>query len=217
MKKKQRPRKIRVMLVDDHAGFREALRKFINLESDLEVVAEADGGRVALQLLPRINPDIILMDASMPEMNGIETTRRLKQVQPKAKIVGLTLYGEPTYLEEMIAVGASGYLIKTGAPGNMINAIRIVNDGGTYFDPAVPRDHTHAASPAPSAMEELTSCELALAKLIAKGQTNSEIAASLGLKLQAVQARRGVVMKKLGLHSRAGLIPIAADRNWFAP
>ena len=217
MKKKQRPVKIRVMLVDDHAPLREALRKVINLEKDLEVVAEADGGTAALQLLRRINADVVLMDGSMPGMNGIETTRRLKRLQPKAKIIGLTLYGESTYLEEMVAAGASGYVIKTGAPENLINAIRIINDGDTYFDPAVQRHRSTAAAAPPSAIEELTAGELAVAKLIANGQTNAEIAMSLGLKLKTVDARRITAMKKLGLRSRAGLVRVAAERNWLMP
>ena len=130
MKRKQTKEKIRVMLVDDHDALREALRKIINLQPDLEVAAEASCGRDALQLLSHINPDVVLMDGSMPKMNGIETTRRLKQLQPKAKVIGLTLYGESTYLEEMVAVGASGYLMKTGAPEQVIKAIRIVSKGG---------------------------------------------------------------------------------------
>ena len=157
------------------------------------------------------------MDGSMPGMNGIETTRRLKRLQPKAKIIGLTLYGESTYLEEMVAAGASGYVIKTGTPENLINAIRIINDGGTYFDPAVPRHRSTAAAAPPSAIEELTAGELAVAKLIANGQTNSEIAMSLGLKLKTVDARRITAMKKLGLRGRAGLVRVAAERNWLMP
>jgi DNA-binding NarL/FixJ family response regulator len=157
------------------------------------------------------------MDGSMPGMNGIETTRGLKRLQPKAKIIGLTLYGESTYLEEMVAAGASGYVIKTGAPENLINAIRIINDGGTYFDPAVPRHRSTATAAPPSAIEELTAGELAVAKLIANGQTNSEIAMSLGLKLKTVDARRITAMKKLGLRSRAGLVRVAAERNWLMP
>ena len=157
------------------------------------------------------------MDGSMPEMNGIETTRRLKRLQPKAKIIGLTLYGESTYLEEMVAAGASGYLIKTGAPANVINAIRVVNDGGTYFDPTISRRTSTAVAAPPSAIEELTAGELAVAKLIANGQTNSEIALSLGLKLETVEARRIAAMKKLGLLSRAGLVRVAAERNWLTP
>jgi two-component system, NarL family, response regulator NreC len=216
MKKKQRPARIRIVLVDDHVRVREALRNVISLEPDLEVVGEADGGHTALRLLRRINPDVVLMDGSMPDMNGIETTRRVKQVLPKAKIVGLTLYGESTYLEEMVAAGASAYVIKSGTPENLIKAIRIVNDGGTYFDPAVSRRHATAANPSPGTTEELTAGELAVVKLIANGQTNDEIAGSLGLELKTVEARRKAAMKKLGLSSRAELVRVAAERNWLA-
>lgn len=152
----------------------------------------------------------------MPEMNGIETTRRIKRLEPKAKIVGLTLFDESTYLEEMVAAGASGYLLKTGAPENLINAIRTVNDGGFYFDPAVSRRHSTPAAAAPSAIEELTSGELAVAKRVANGQTNSEISVSLGVKLKTVEARRIAAMEKLNLRSRAGLVRIATERNWLA-
>jgi DNA-binding NarL/FixJ family response regulator len=217
MKKRQRTEKIRVMLVDDHAGLRQALRHAINLERDIEVVAEADGGRAALHLLRRINPHVILMDGSMPKMNGIETTRRIKRLQPEAKIVGLTLYGESTYLEEMVVAGASGYLTKTGEPENVVNAIRIVNDGGTYFDPAVSSHHATPAAASPMTAEELTAGELAVAKLVANGRTNSEIAVSLGVKLKTVEARRIAVVKKLGLRGRAGLVRLAAERNWLTP
>ena len=215
MKRKQTKEKIRVMLVDDHAGLREALRKIINLQPDLEVAAEASGGRAALQLLSDINPDVILMDGSMPEMNGIETTSRLRKLQPGVKIIGLTLYGESTYLEEMVAVGASGYLMKTGAPENVINAIRIVSKGGTYFDPAVPRRQQASVARGASATGELTARELAVAKLLSNGLTNAEIAVSLDLTIPVVEAHRTAALKKLGLRSRAGLVRVAAERHWL--
>lgn len=204
-----------MMLVDDHAGLREALRKVINLQSDLEVVAEASGGQAALQLISQLNPDVVLMDGSMPEMNGIEATRRLKQLHPKAKIIGLTLYSESTYLEEMVASGASGYLMKTGSPENVINAIRIVRKGGTYFDPDVPRRRQASAARGASATEELTARELAVAKLLSNGLTNAEIATSLGLKSPAVEALRTAALKKLGVRTRAGLVRVAAERHWL--
>ena len=214
MRKKQRSRTIRVMLVDDHAGLRRALRKVIDLQPDLEVIGEADSGLAALQLLARTAPDVVLMDGSMPGMNGIEATRRLKQIQPKLKIIGLTLYSEATYLEEMVAAGASGYLLKTGEPENLASAIRIVNDGNTYFDPAVPR-RVAAVAHKPSPAQKLTADELAVAKLLANGETNAEIAHSLGLKIQAVETRRAAVMKKLGVCGRAGLVRLAAERHWL--
>ena len=215
MKQKETKQKIRVMLVDDHAAIREAVRKVINLEADLEVTAEADGGRTALQLVSDIDPDVVLMDGSMPEMTGIETTRRLKRLQPKVKIIGLTLYGESSYLEEMVAAGASGYVMKTGAPQNVIKAIRIVYKGGTYFDPAVPRRQQASIAHGASATEELTSRELAVAKLLSNGLTNAEIAVSLDLKIPAVEAHRTAALKKLGLRSRAELVRVAAERHWL--
>jgi len=215
MKRKQTKEKIRVMLVDDHAGLREALRKVINLQPDLEVAAEASGGRAALQLLSHISPDVVLMDGSMPEMTGIEATRRLKRLQPQVKIIGLTLYGESTYLEEMVVAGARGYVMKTGAPENVINAIRIVSKGGTYFDPAVPRRRKASVARGASATEELTARELAVAKLLSNGLTNAEIALSLDVKIPAVEAHRTAAFKKLGLRSRAGLVRLAAERDWL--
>ena len=216
MKNNNSPRetKIRVMLVDDHPVMREALRGIITSEPDLIVVAEAGSGRAALDLLGRAKPDVILMDGSMPEMNGIDATRRLRQLQPDVKIIGLTLYEQTTYLEEMAEVGASGYILKTGAPEDVINAIRVVSAGGTYFDPAVPRRRAAAAQQR-SATVELTADELAVAKLLADGQTNAEIAVSLGLTIPVVQAHRTAVMKKLGLRTRAELVRVASQRHWL--
>src|SRR5262249_50867736 len=130
--------KIRVLLVDDHAGMRDALRTFINAEPDLTVVAEASG-HTALDVFKRTTPDVVLMDGSMPGKNGIEVTHELRQVQPAVRIIGLTLYESSTYLEDMIAAGAKGYVSKTGAPTNVTEAIRAVAAGRTYFDENIPR------------------------------------------------------------------------------
>lgn len=193
------------MLVDDHSGMREALRKIINSEPDLTVVAEANGGRTALELLGRSKPDVILMDGSMPEMNGIETTRQLKQLHSAVRIIGLTLYEEATYLEEMVAAGASGYVLKAGEPANVVKAIRAVAAGGTYFDKVVPRRSSAGMQNRPL-LGQLTADELAVMKLLADGQTNAEIAADLELALPIVERHRAAAMKKLGLRSRAELV-----------
>ena len=193
------------MLVDDHSGMREALRKIINSEPDLTVVAEANGGRTALELLGRSKPDVILMDGSMPEMNGIETTRQLKQLHSAVRIIGLTLYEEATYLEEMVAAGASGYVLKAGEPANVVKAIRAVAAGGTYFDKVVPRRSSAGMQNRPL-LGQLTADEMAVMKLLADGQTNAEIAADLELALPIVERHRAAAMKKLGLRSRAELV-----------
>lgn len=202
------------MLVDDHAGMREALRTIINAEPDLTVVAEANGARAALESLGRTKPDVVLMDGSMPEINGMEATRQLKRLQPDLKIVGLTLYDEDTYLQEMIAAGAKGYVLKTGSPANVLKAIRTVAAGGSYFDKLVPHQSDGPARDEIVA-EELSADELAVIKRVADGRTNAEIAADLEFALPIVESYRAAAMKKLGLRSRAELARVAAQRDWL--
>ena len=211
-KKNQRGPKIRVMLVDDHAGMREALRTFINLQPDLAVVAEAASGSSALDMFSSSVPDVVLMDGSMPEMSGIQATDQLTQLQPGVRIIGLTLYESSTYLEDMVAAGARGYVSKTGAPSNVAKAIRAVAAGRTYFDENVPRRSTAAVQKQPT-VEELSGDELAVLKRVADGKTNSEIADELSLSNSVVEKRRSVAMKKLNVRSRAELARIAALRQ----
>ncbi|MEO8440839.1 MAG: response regulator transcription factor [Spartobacteria bacterium] len=208
-------RQIRVMLVDDHPVMRKALRSIIDAQPDLIVVADADGGQAALDLLERARPDVILMDGSMPDMTGIETTRRLKQLQPDVKVVGLTLYEQSSYLEEMAALGACGYVLKTGSPSKIVDAVRTAAAGGTYFDPSIPRRAAAEAVSTGSDGEELTVEELAVAKFLAAGRSNAEIASSLGSDLPAVRTLRAAAMKKLGLQSRAQLVRLAGERHWL--
>lgn len=215
-KKKQSKKSIRVMLVDDHPSVRGALRTIIDSEPDLTVVAEADSGRVALQLLNRAKPDVVLIDGSMPNMGGIETARRLRERQANLKIIGLTLYEQSTYLEEMVKTGAKGYVLKTSDPANVVEAVRIVAAGGTYFDPAVRRQSMVVTSQT-FATEDLSEDELSVAKLVANGQTNAEIAAALDLTVRAMETHKTVAMRKLGLSTRAQLVRVATQRRWLEP
>ena len=177
-KRKQSEAKIRVLLVDDHAGMREALRRFINLQPDLSVVAEADG-HSALDVFVRTRPDVVLMDGSMPGKNGIEVTRELRQVDRAVKVIGLTLYESSAYLEDMIAAGAKGYVLKTGAATHVAEAIRAVAAGKTYFDESIPR-RPSASAETQTVAGDLSADELAVLKRVANGQTNDEIAADVG-------------------------------------
>ena len=211
-KRKQSEAKIRVLLVDDHAGMREALRKFINLHPDLSVVAEADG-HSALDVFVRTRPDVVLMDGSMPGKNGIEVTRELKQVDRAVKVIGLTLYESSAYLEDMIAAGAKGYVLKTGAATHVAEAIRAVAAGRTYFDENIPRRSSAPAHNQP-VMDKLSEDEAAVVKRLADGQTNAEIAAALDLSLPVVERHRTAAMKKLKVRSRAELARVAAQRQW---
>jgi DNA-binding NarL/FixJ family response regulator len=201
--------KIRVMIVDDHAGMRDALRTILNSEPDLTVVAEADSGHNALELFTRTTPDVVLMDGSMPGMSGIEATRQLRLVEPAVRIVALTLYQESAYLEEMIAAGARGYVSKTGAHTSVTDAIRAVAAGRTYFDKDIARRSSMAAQDE-ALIEQLSTDELAVVKRLANGQTNVEIATELELTVPVVERRRSAAMKKLNLRTRTELARLAA-------
>jgi DNA-binding NarL/FixJ family response regulator len=202
------------MLVDDHSGMRAALRTMINAEPDLVVVAEADGFKSAVELLGSEKPDVVLMDGSMPGMNGMDVTRLLIELQPSVRVIALTLYEELTYLEEMIAAGAKGYVLKTEAPVNLAKAIRAVAAGGTFFDNLIPRSSS-ATAPDELVHEKLNADELAIVKRLADGQTNIQIAADLKLALPVVEKHRNAAMKKLGLRSRVDLVRLAALRKWL--
>src|SRR5258708_8193971 len=212
-KKKQSEAKIRVLLVDDHAGMRDALRTFINSEPDLAVVAEAASGQTALDVFRRTTPDVVFMDGSMPGKNGIEATYELRQLQPAVRIIGLTLYESSTYLEDMIAAGAKGYVSKTAAPAKIAEAIRAVAAGRTYFNENIPRRFS-ASAHSQSVVDDLSADELAVLKRIANGQTNDEIASDLEITLPVVERRRTAAMKKLNVRSRAELARVAALLQW---
>ena len=211
-KRKQSEAKIRVLLVDDHAGMRDALRRFINLQPDLSVIAEADG-HSALEVFTRTMPDVVLMDGSMPGKNGIEVTHELRQLHPAVKVIGLTLYESSAYLEDMIAAGAKGYVLKTGAATHVAEAIRAVAAGKTYFDKDVQR-RSSASARNHSVAHELSEDELAVVKRLADGQTNAEIATALEVSLPVVERHRATAMKKLNVRSRAELVRVAALRQW---
>lgn len=212
-KKNQSEAKIRVLLVDDHAGMRDALRTFINSEPDLAVVGEAADGNSALDVFKRTTPDVVLMDGSMPGKNGIEVTRELRQLQPAVRVIGLTLYESSTYLEDMITAGAKGYVLKTAAPTNVAEAIRAVAAGKTYFDENIPR-RSSASAQKQTVVGDLSADELAVLKGVADGHTNDEIAADLEVSLPVVERRRTAAMKKLNVRTRAELARVAALRQW---
>ena len=214
MKERAENGKVRVMIVDDHPMMRKALRAIISLEPDLVVAAEAGSGQAAIDSLASARPDVVLMDGSMPLMNGMETTRRLRQLQPDLKIIALTLYEQTTYLEEMIALGARGYVLKTGSPSEIIKAVRVVAAGGTYFDQSIPRQVSASGRDRIPAAE-LSDEELGVARQLANGRTKQEVAESLGLSLAEVEARRIGAMSKLGLRNRAELVRVAAERGWL--
>lgn len=206
----QRNRKIRIVLADDHAIVRRGFQLILRSHDDLEVVGEAATGLEAVALAEKLRPDIVVMDVSMPELNGIEATRRIEQVAPSTRVVALSMHRDSVYVREMLRAGARAYLLKESAEADLLTAIRAVARGEGYITPAVSdavlSDYRkHVANP----IDLLTAREREVLTLIAEGKTNKEVATALNLSVYTVEAHRGKLMEKLNLHSTGELVRFA--------
>lgn len=206
--------KLRVLLADDHMIVREGLKTLINAQSDMEVVGEAENGLVALQCAADLSPDVVVMDVSMPEMNGVEATRRLKKEAPEIKIVVLTVYEDISFLRQLLKAGASGYVIKRAVVDELVHAVRICASGGAYIEPAlagqVLSSYISRASAAGSPSElELSDRETQVLRLVAYGYSNKEIAAKLSISVKTVETYKIRLMGKLNLRSRVEMVRYA--------
>jgi DNA-binding NarL/FixJ family response regulator len=212
--------KIRILLADDHTVVREGLKTLIHAQPDMTVIGEAADGRGVLVEAAKLNPDVVVIDISMPEINGAEATRRLKQAYPQMKVLALTVHEDRSYLEQLLGAGASGYVLKRAAADELITALRRVANGATYLDPHVAgtvvagfvQQHRPSLS---SRAQPLTERELVVAKLIAQGYTNKEIAAQLELSVKTIESHKMHSMEKLGVRSRAELVRFAYAEGWL--
>lgn len=211
-------KKLRILLADDHVLMREGLRRLIEDEEDMEVICEAADGDEAVEKAAPLHPDIAVLDVAMKRMNGVDTARRLKQMCPDIKVVGLTMHEDASYVREMVDAGAAGYVLKRAASQELIGAIRSVAEGGTYVDPRVagrllqslvPRRH------APSEANALSERENDVLRLIAQGFSNKEIATQLTLSVKTVETYKSRGMEKLGLRTRVDIVRSAAARGWL--
>jgi two-component system response regulator NreC len=217
---------IRLMLVDDHEVLRAGLKTLLEAHTDLLVVAEAGDGAGALDHVVDAAPDVVVMDISMPGMDGREATRRLTRVAPQIRVLALTVHEDPGYFFAMLAAGASGYLTKRAAPDELVAAIRAVAAGNVYLQPALARwlleDYQRLASAAPDAahhqpgpttdpsgLEALSPRERQVLEQVADGLTNTQIGERLGLSHKTVSRHRERIMHKLNLHSRTELVKFA--------
>jgi len=200
--------KIRVLLVDDHAVVVKGLQFFLRMQSDIEVVGEAVNGKDALRMMPELKPDVVLMDLLMPEMNGIEATKRIRQDYPETKVIMLTSFSEQDQVLPAIKAGANGYLLKDVQPDELVEAIRGVYHGKAQLHPRVTEQlMTHladnGADPAEdNQIESLTPRELEVLRLIALGKSNKEIAAEVHITEKTVKTHVSNLLAKLGLHAR---------------
>lgn len=203
-------KKTRVLLADDHAILRKGVRMMIDAESDLEVVGEARNGKEAIDEALDLKPDIVVMDISMPELNGIEGTRRICEQLPQTKVIGLSMHRDAVYVREILRAGARGYLLKDSEDDDLIRAVRAVARGEAFLSPAVSdavlSDYRkHVSNP----VDLLTSREREVLARIAEGKTNKEIANDLGLSVYTIESHRGSVMEKLNLHNTGDIVRFA--------
>jgi two-component system response regulator NreC len=211
---------IRILLVDDHAVVRAGLRMLLGADPELQIVGEAENGAQALRLTEELAPDVVLMDISMPDMNGIEATRKIKGQNPNVVVLALTMHEDDQYFFEMLAAGASGYVPKRAAPNDLLSAIHAVHNGGVFLFPSVARvlvqDYVQRAARAGAAghsFDVLTEREREVLALIAQGLSNQEIADQLVISAKTVNRHRENIMAKLNLHSRVELVRYAIEKG----
>ena len=210
--------KLRIVLADDHAVVREGMKTLISAQADMEVVGEAADGPSTLTLVEKFDPDIVVVDVSMPGMNGAEVTTRLKQARPDRKVLALTVHEDRGYLRLLMGAGASGYVLKRAAADELIRAIRTVADGGTYLDPVVTGSVVAGYIGHPNGQKaDLSEREVEVVKFIAQGYSNKEIASQLELSVKTVETYKMRSLEKLGIRSRVGLVKYAAQQGWLNP
>ncbi|HZI20351.1 MAG TPA: response regulator transcription factor [Pyrinomonadaceae bacterium] len=212
--------KLRILLAEDHETIRDGLKLLVGSQPDMEVVGEADNGRVAVRLAQELLPDVAVMDVSMPELNGLQATKELKKQCPQVKVLALTRHTDGGYLQQLMQAGASGYVLKQSKSAELLRAIRAVAAGQNYLDPALSEKvldifiGRHGARRA-SAETKLTDREAEVLRLIAVGHINKEVAARLSLSVKTVEAHKARGMEKLGMKSRVDLVRYAMLQGWL--
>jgi DNA-binding NarL/FixJ family response regulator len=202
--------KIRILLADDHAVVRQGFKMILATQPDMEIVGEAGNGREALDLAGQLQPDVIVMDVAMPELNGIEATRRVADLSPRSRVLALSMHKDSVYVREILRAGARGYLLKDAISSDLLAAVRAIARGEGYLSPgvsdAVLNDYRrHVTDP----IDLLSSREREVLQMIAEGKTNKEIATVLNLSVYTVDAHRGRIMEKLNVHSVTDLVRFA--------
>jgi len=208
--------KIKVLLVDDHAIMRDGIRAILSLHDDIDIVGEASEGQEAIEKTRELSPDVVIMDVAMPDMDGIEATRRIRKESPNVKVIMLTQYDNKEYVLSAIKAGAAGYVPKRALGSELVSAVRAVNRGESFLYPsaaaALIDDYRRQASTA-DPYEQLTPREREILKLIAEGHTSREIAENLFISLKTVTGHRAKIMEKLGLRNRTELFKFAVRKG----
>jgi two-component system response regulator NreC len=212
-------KQIQVLLADDHEIVRAGLRSLLERQEELEIVGEARAGAEAVRLATELMPDVVLMDVSMPDMDGVEATRRIKKEAPQVNVLALTVHEEEAYFFEMLTAGASGYVPKRASPQLLLTAISIVARGEVFLHPAVAGTLVQEylqegrSGARKRAYDGLTPRQREVLTLIAEGLSNQEIADELSISVRTVERHRENIMKRLNLHSRVELVKYALRKG----
>ena len=208
---------IRVVLADDHALVRQALRTFLEREG-FEVVAEASDGQEVMRVVPKLQPDIAIVDISMPLLNGLAATHELKTSSPRTKVVVVTQHDEDQYVVESIRAGVRGYVLKTQVATDLVEALRQVDRGGVYLSPGISRAIVQAyLSKSDFPPDPLTSRERQVLQHISEGKSTKELAALMGISTKTAESHRARLMQKLDIHETASLVRYAIRRGLVQP
>jgi two-component system response regulator NreC len=202
--------RIRILLADDHTVVRQGFRAILEQQPDMQIVGEAGNGREVMSLAQETTPDVIVMDVAMPELNGMEATRRLSTSLPNTRVLALSMHKDSVYVREMLKAGARGYLLKDSVDQDLLEAVRAIARGGAYISPAVqPALMSPYRIQGSTPLDLLTSREREVLQLIAEGKTNKEVAAVLNISVFTVDAHRGRIMEKLNVHNVNELVRFA--------
>jgi len=210
---------VRVLLADDHAVLRDGLRLLIEAGGDVKVIGIAADGLQAVREVQRLNPDVVVMDISMPKLDGIEATHQICRGCPDSRVIILSVHSTSEHIYRALRAGARGYLLKESAGEEVVEAVRAVYAGRQYFSPAISEImvrayvHQHEASYGKSPLERLSPREYEILRFLAEGLSNQEIAESLGLSVKSVETYRSRMMQKLGIHDLASLVKFAIEHG----
>jgi DNA-binding NarL/FixJ family response regulator len=210
------------LIADDHTVVRQGVRRILEADADLEVVAEAGDGRMAIELVERFAPTVVLMDVGLPLLNGIDATREIVKRAPLVKVIMLSMHADRAYVRRSIEMGACGYVLKDAEDLDLVGAVKAVARGGSYFSPAVAtqlREHivTPTSRDGDTDLTLLTDRERQVLQLIAEGKSNKEVAVILDVGVSTIDSHRKHILEKLGLHNTADLVRFAIRHGLVVP